>query len=79
MFIARTKSCVGISCTCLGEQQVNLIGQELSDSGVEMVNGLLHGLNAHAQGVVFPLQHGVLLEQVAEAFRAVLPSHTLPL
>lgn len=70
---------VGRSRTCLGEQQVNLIGQELGDSGVEMINGLLHGLYAHTQVVVFPLQHGVLLEQVAEALGAVLPKHSLPL
>lgn len=48
-------TCGVVWCTCLGEQQVNLIGQELSDSGVEMVDGLLHGLHAHAQVVVFPL------------------------
>lgn len=64
-----TKSCVGLLLgTRLGEQQINFIGQELSDSGVEMVDGLLHGLHTHAQVVIFPLQHGVLLEQVAEAF-----------
>lgn len=54
--------------TCFGEQQVDLIGQELSDSGIEMVDSLLHGLDTHAQVIIFPLQHGVLLKHVAEAF-----------
>ena len=57
-----------VALTCLGEQQVDLIGEKLSDSGVEVVDGLLHSLHAHAQGIVLLLQHGVLLEQVAETF-----------
>lgn len=55
------------SRTGLGEQRADLIGQQMCDAGVEMVDGLLHGLHPEAQCVTLSQQHGVLLTQVAVA------------
>ena len=65
--------------TRLGEQGVDLIGQHVGDARVEVVDGLLHGLDAQTQRVALPLQQDVLLVEVAEALRALLGRHTFPL
>lgn len=65
--------------TWLGQQSADLVGQQMCYTGVEVVNGLLHGLYPEAQCVSFSLQHGILLIQVAVALWTLLTCHTLPL
>lgn len=51
----------------------------MCDSGVQVVNGLLHGFHPEAQRVILSLEQGVLLVQVAVTLRTVLTRHALPL
>lgn len=46
---------------------------------VEVVDGLLHCFHPETQGVIFSLQHGVLLVQVTVALWPFLTGYTLPL
>lgn len=41
------------------------MGQQMSHAGVEVIDGLLHGLHSEPQRLVISLQHGVLLVHVA--------------
>lgn len=68
-----------LQLTSLGQKQVGLLAHEMSDTVVDGIDGLLHGLHSQPQCPVLLLQHGVLPVQVTVALGAVLPDHPLAL
>lgn len=65
--------------TCPGQSLVGLIAEKLGEASPLGVDGLLHGFHPHPQVAVLSLQHGVLMEHVAEALHAVLAHHAFTL